>query len=165
MAIVDGLLQELSHESASTRRMLERIPEADLGWSPHPKSMTFARLGAHLAEIPGLAKPIVTLTELDMKGHKFVEPKKVADILAAFDAATETAQGALRGVSDSALMVPWSLKFEGKVIFSMPRIAALRTVVFSHSYHHRGQLSVFLRLRNVAVPSVYGPSADEGLPH
>ena len=167
MPIADWTLQELAHEFPNTRKMLERVPDADLGWRPHPKSMTFGMLAGHLAETPGLAVPIIRQDELnlDLGKHKPLDLKKVADILKAFDDNTSAARKALEGVADQKLMAPWTFKVSGQVVFTLPRIAALRTMVMSHSYHHRGQLSVYLRLRNIAVPSVYGPTADEGMGH
>jgi uncharacterized damage-inducible protein DinB len=167
MPIADWTLQELAHEFPDTRKVLERVPDADLDWRPHPKSMTSGMLACHLAEIPGLAEPIIRQDELDLdvSKHKPLDLKKVADILKAFDENTSAARNVLEGTSDQKLMAPWTFKVNGNVVFTVPRIAALRLMVLSHSCHHRGQMSVYLRLRNVAVPSVYGPTADEGMGH
>jgi uncharacterized damage-inducible protein DinB len=167
MPIADWTLQELAHEFPTTRKMLERVLDADLGWRPHPKSMTLGMLACHLAETPSLTEPIIRQDELDFDLSKLkpLDLKKVTDILKAFDENTSAARKALEGAADQKLMAPWTFKVNGQTVFTLPRIAALRTMVLSHSYHHRGQLSVFLRLRNIAVPSVYGPTADEGRGH
>jgi uncharacterized damage-inducible protein DinB len=143
------------------------VPDADLGWRPHPKSMTFGMLACHLAETPGLTEPIIRQDELnfDLSKLKPLDLKKAADILKVFDEGAAAAVKVLKGVSDEKLMTPWTLKVNGNVVFTLPRIAAIRTMILNHSCHHRGQMSVYLRLRNIAVPGVYGPSADEGMGH
>jgi uncharacterized damage-inducible protein DinB len=163
MAIADALLGELVHEAATTRRMLERTPMAKADWKPHTKSMTLGRLASHIAEIPGFMGPIVNREELamDMANYKPKVYSNVQELLAGFDATVDEAKKALHGKTDAELMVLWRFKAGNKVIFELPRVAAIRTMILSHLIHHRGQLSVYLRLNEVPLPSVYGPSADE----
>jgi uncharacterized damage-inducible protein DinB len=163
MAIIDGILQEFVHESAGTRKTLERLPESELGWKPHPKSMTMGVLACHLAETPSFVEAILKKDELNFKmsEYKPADLKTVKEIVARFDANVAKAKKVMKGVADATLMLPWTLKGDGKVVFSMPRIAALRAMVLNHSVHHRGQLTVYLRLKDVPLPGLYGPSADE----
>lgn len=161
--MIDGMLQELEHEVISTRKMLERIPGDALAWKPHEKSMTLGRLAGHVAEIPGWAVDTITKDELNMDGsYKPADLKSVKDILQLFDKNVALARGTLQGVADATLLKPWSFKVGGHEVFKMPKIAVLRSFVFSHLIHHRGQLSVYLRLKSVPLPQTYGPSADEG---
>jgi DinB family len=139
--IVDALLPEFDHEMTTTRKLLERVPDDKFEWQPHPKSMSLGRLSTHLATLPWWGE--VTLNQT-------------------FDKNVAKARAILVSKSDAEMMVPWSLKRGGQTIFSMPRVAVWRSFVVNHIIHHRGQLSVFLRLNDVPVPSIYGPSADEG---
>lgn len=162
MAIMDAFLQELEHEAISTRKMLERVPGDALAWKPHEKSMTLGRLAGHVAEIPGWAVETLTKDELNMDGsYKPPEMKTAKDILQLFDQNLASARGAMQGVADGALMRLWTFQVYGKEVFKMPKVVVLRSFVFSHLIHHRGQLSVYLRLKNVPLPQTYGPSADE----
>ena len=165
MAIKDSLLPEFDHELATTRRVLERVPEAEFGWKPHDKSMSLGQLAGHVAGIPyyltaTLAAPFYDFATPDPKrgGDK---PESSASLLGEFDDKVKAARAALANASDAELMAQWSLKNAGHVIFTLPRVAAVRSFVMNHLIHHRGQLSVYLRLKNVPVPSIYGPSADE----
>lgn len=167
MNIIDGILQEFAHENANTRKMLDRVPQQHLGWKPHAKSMTLGRLAGHIVEIPTFIKPIITQNEMviDMANYKPTEFTAVADGLARFDKNIAEAASAMQGQTNDNLMKPWRLKFGDKVVFELPRIAVIRSMVISHAIHHRGQLSVFLRLQNVPLPPIYGPTADESPPY
>ena len=160
------LLQELDMEMPSTRKTLERIPEK-LDWTPHVKSMTVGRLAQHLAEIPDWAVKAISLDELDLAppggpGYKPADATSKTQVLQIFDKNLAAAKAALEGASDEHLMKPWSLKMGGKTVLTMPRIAVVRNFVLNHNVHHRAQMGVYLRLNDIPVPSVYGPSADEG---
>lgn len=160
------LLPELDHESASTRRVLERVPEDKLDWRPHPKSMTLGGLAAHLAEIPTWIAATFDADQLDFApvdgpAYQTKAYTKVADLLADYDANVAAARSSLAASRDEDYPKPWSLLAGGQVLFTMPKGAVLRSFVFSHSVHHRAQLGVYLRLLDIPVPGVYGPSADE----
>jgi uncharacterized damage-inducible protein DinB len=163
MAIKDVLLAEFDHEMATTRRLLDRIPETQLGWKPHEKSMSLAGLATHLANIPNWGGVIMDGPSYDLANAppNLAEWGSRAEILAAFDAARATTRNKMER-SDAEYQAHWKLTRDGQEIFTMPRSAAFRTFVLYHLVHHRGQLSVYLRLNNVPVPPIYGPSADEG---
>lgn len=162
----ERLLPEVEHEFAMTRKMLEQIPEDKLSWKPHEKSMTMGRLAGHVAEMPSWAHHALSqdTLELSPKADGSYESHSMtsrADTLEKFDAWRSQAIEALKRTSDEDFQKIWSLTSQGKTFLSMPRGAVLRTVVLNHMIHHRGQLSVYLRLNGVAVPGMYGPSADE----
>lgn len=162
MAFTDALLPEFDHEMATTRKLLERLPEGCLGWKPHDRSMSLGRLATHLAELPQWSMHIINEDEIDLKGG--YQPRvadSVAAILSQFDAAVAECRKAMASKSDAELMAPWTFKVNGKTMFTMPRLAFMRSMLFNHMVHHRGQLSVYLRLNDVPVPAMYGPSADE----
>jgi uncharacterized damage-inducible protein DinB len=163
MAIKDGLLAEFDHEMATTRKLLERVPEERLSWKPHAKSMSLGGLATHLANLPHWGGTILNESFFDLGASppNLQEKTSRADILAAFDDTTRSARASLNK-TDAELMAPWALKRGGHEMFSLPRMAAFRTFVLYHIVHHRGQLSVYLRLNDVPVPAIYGPSADEG---
>jgi uncharacterized damage-inducible protein DinB len=165
MAIRDALLPEYDHEMATTRRLLARVPDADFGWKPHDKSMTLGQLASHIANLPHwcrlvLESPVFDLATLDPSARGAV-PASVAELLSDFDRKVGAARAGLAEIADPVIMAPWTLKQGAHEIFTMPRAAAIRSFVMNHLIHHRGQLSVYLRLRNVALPSIYGPTADE----
>lgn len=163
MAIKDALLPEFDHETGTTRRLLERVPDDKLAWKPHEKSMTLGRLATHLAEMPGWGTMTVTQTEIDFSPQSY-KPRLAqsrAEILALFDESVTACRKVLAEVTDGELMLTWTLKNDGKPVFSAPRASVLRSFVMNHMIHHRGQLSVYLRLNDVPLPSIYGPSADE----
>ena len=163
MALNQALLPEFDHEMQTTRRTLERVPEDKLTWKPHDKSMTMGALATHLATINGWAEAILGTESFDVStAPPNPELKSRAELLTAFDKSVASARKAMEKASDAELMKPWSLISAGKTVFTLPRVAVLRSFIFSHSIHHRGQFSVYLRLNNVPVPSIYGPSADEG---
>jgi len=158
-----SLLPEFDNEMATTRRTLERVPEDKFGWAPHQKSMTLGQLASHIAHTPGWATVAITRDSFDIatEYQPFAAGSR-AELLAEFDRNAASARAAIAGASDEALMQPWSLTNTGNIVMTMPKIAVVRTFMMNHGIHHRGQLSVYLRLNDVPVPSIYGPSADEG---
>ena len=168
MALSEALLPEFDQEMANTRQTLERVPEDKLGWKPHEKSGTMGWLATHLANIPGWVTFTLDNDSLDLAppGGASVGPLPPAnsrnELLEMFDKNVAAARVALAGAGDAQLAKSWSLLKGGKTVLSMPRIAVLRSFVMNHSIHHRAQLGVYLRLNNVPVPAIYGPSADEG---
>jgi uncharacterized damage-inducible protein DinB len=162
MAIKDGLVAEFDHEMGTTRKLLERLPDDKLTWKPHAKSMSLGGLGTHLSNLPLWAGIILNDASFDLANDmRSAEKTTRADILNAFDENTRRARGWM-DKTDAEYMGRWSLLRGGQEVFSLPRVAALRSFVMSHIIHHRGQLSVYLRLNNVPVPPIYGPTADEG---
>jgi uncharacterized damage-inducible protein DinB len=162
-----ALLPEFDHEMANSRKALERVPDGKFDWKPHQKSMSLGQLAAHIASIPSWAAMTMTTPELDVRpvnGPAMQQPqfKTRAELLSFFDKSVGEARTAITTASDETLMAPWSLLSAGKPIFKMPRIGVLRGMIMNHMIHHRGQLGVYLRLNDVPVPSLYGPSADEG---
>jgi len=162
MALVDALLPEFDHEMTVTRKLLERVPEERFGWKPHEKSFALGQLAQHVATLPMWGSITVNQSELDLLGSQQLPAvTNRAELLALFDGHVATTRTAIAGKSDAELMAPWTLKAGGKTLFTMPKAAVWRSFVMSHLIHHRGQLSVYLRIQNVALPSMYGPSADE----
>ena len=163
MALVDALLPEFDHEISTTRKLLERVPDDRLTWKPHAKSMSLGGLATHLSNIPWWGEVTLAQSEFDTAGV-VTQPEGTsrAEILATFDRNASRTRSLLSGTSDAGLMAPWALKRDDQTIFSMPKAAVWRSFVLSHLVHHRGQMSVYLRLLDVPVPSIYGPSADEG---
>jgi uncharacterized damage-inducible protein DinB len=161
MTLNQILLPEFDHEMANTRRALARVPGDRLDWSPHPKSMTLGRLASHLAEFGDWAAQTCEQEELDLSGYQPPVYSSTAEILETFDANVAAGRAALAAASDELLKGKWSLRSGGHAVFTMPRAAVLRSFVLSHLIHHRGQLSVYLRLLDLPVPALYGPSADE----
>jgi len=163
MPLVDALLPEFDHEMGVTRKLLERLPEDRFEWKPHPKSYSLGQLAQHVATIPMWGAATLNESEIDVSLMPPLAPLHTrSDVLALFDAHVMATRAALVGKSDAELKVPWALKREGHVIFSMPKHAVWRSFVMSHLIHHRAQLGVYLRLQDVPLPSTYGPSADEG---
>lgn len=167
MSIGQSLLPEFEQEMASTRRELERIPEDKFSWKPHEKSMSIVRLSGHIAEIPGWTGMTIQTGSLDMApidgpAYTPTEYKNRAGILKVFDKNVTGARAALASVSDETLHEDWSLLAGGQTIFTIPKLACIRTWVLNHIIHHRAQLGVYLRLNDIPVPAIYGPSADEG---
>jgi uncharacterized damage-inducible protein DinB len=163
MAIKDALLPEFDHEMAVTRKVLQRVAEDRFAYQPHEKSMTLLRLASHVADVPSWGQTILHDAEFNMtSGTPAPEPKKnLAEILDHFDAKAKAVRALLVDQTDAQLMEIWAFKHDGKELFSMPRVAAWRGWVMNHLIHHRGQLSVYLRLTGSKVPGIYGPSADE----
>jgi uncharacterized damage-inducible protein DinB len=166
MALKDSLLPEFDHEMGTTRRLLERVPEADFSWKPHEKSFSLGQLASHVANIPTYVNPTVDLIVFDLatlgQDARPTNPSSKTDILTAFDANVTTARRKIAEQTDASLGAMWTMKNDGEEIFTLPRLAVLRSFVMNHLIHHRGQLTVYLRLRNVPLPSIYGPTADEG---
>lgn len=163
MPLVDALLPEFDHEMTVTRKLLERVPDGKFDWKPHPKSMTLGELAQHVATLPLWGTVTLTQTELDLAAQPPLPPLATrAELLDAFDQRVREARAALADKGDGELMAPWALKRESHTIFEMPRAGVWRGFVLSHLIHHRGQLSVYLRMQDVPLPSIYGPSADEG---
>ena len=166
MSMSKALLPEFDHEMANTRKALERVPEDRFAWKPHVKSMSMGRLATHLAEIPEWAVRTLEADSFDFAppGGPPYQPKTAAsraELLEGFDRRAAAARTAISAAEDAQWMTPWSLLAGGNTIFTLPRIAVVRSLVMSHTIHHRGQLSVYLRLNDVPVPALYGPSADE----
>ena len=166
MSISQSLLPEFDQEMAHTRKTLERVPDDKLTWKPHPKSFAMGQLAQHLATMVGWTVDTISKDSFDVApgGQPYQPPqlKSRQEILAAFDDGVAKARAAISGAADDHLMKPWHLLNNGKPMMSMPRIAVIRGFVMNHTIHHRAQLGVYLRLNDIAVPSIYGPSADEG---
>lgn len=167
MPISKMLLPEFEHEMANTRKTLERVPDDKFDWKPHEKSMTLGGLATHLANIPSWTKNTFDVDELDVAPpgqppYRLEEAKSRSELLEAFDKNVADARAALEAATDEKWAGKWSLLMGGKTIFTLPRPAVMRGFIMSHSIHHRAQLGVYLRLLDIPVPSIYGPSADEG---
>ena len=166
MKISDGLLSEFDHEMVTTRKCLGRIPDDKFSFKPHPKSFDLGALAVHIATM--LDWGVLTLQSdsfdyAPVGGEPYVAPvaKTNAELLAMLDSASAKFRAALAAAENDALMTPWSLLGGGVTMFTMPRVAVLRGMIFNHIVHHRGQLSVYLRMCDIPVPAMYGPSADE----
>jgi len=160
---VDPMIAELEQESDATRRMLERVPPDKLDWAPHPRSMTLGQLAYHVAGVCGDVSNFLELDGLEVDGADFkpVHPESHAEIMQKFDEAQAVARQRLEALSDERAGQSWRLTHGGAEVFTVPKIALARSLMFNHLYHHRGQLSVYLRLLEVPVPVTYGRSADE----
>ena len=162
MPIAQMILPEFDQEMKSTRKLLECVPDGKFDYKPHEKSMSLGRLSAHVAEIPSYVTATLKHERLDFTGEeKPFSPATRKELLDAFDKHTVEARELLSKASDEELAKIWTLTYKGQQIFAMPRAAVLRSMCLSHLYHHRGQLGVYLRMNNVAIPGMYGPSADE----
>ena len=164
MTISEVLLPEFDEEIASTRRMLESLPEDQFGWKPHDKSMTMAQLASHVGDLPGWISMIITTEKLDFAASENVEGFQTtshSELLAHFNKCAAEARKAIEGASDEQFAVTWALAYGEKTLYAAPRRMAVRTVALNHLIHHRGQLSLYLRLLGRKVPGMYGPSADE----
>ena len=162
MRLADSLLQELDMEAATTRRVLERVPEGHMTWRPAEKARTLGALALHIATTPGGVASLASTSPAQVP--QFAEEPEAtttAQVLAALDQSVSQAKALVGAMDDDALMATWRLKAGERDILAMPRIALLRSIMLNHWYHHRGQLSVYLRQLGVPVPSIYGPSADE----
>jgi uncharacterized damage-inducible protein DinB len=161
MAIIDGMLMELEQEARTTRRVLERVPGDQLGWKPHKKARTLGELALHVASTPGAVATIASQPEIQDPEFKDPTPANVAELIPALDQSVATAKRLLGGMDDATLHGTWRMRRNGQEVLAMPRVALLRSIMLNHWYHHRGQLSVYLRELGVPIPSIYGPSADE----
>jgi uncharacterized damage-inducible protein DinB len=162
MSLIENLIQEFERESATTRRVLERVPADKLTWKPHPKSMSIGELALHIAEEPAALAPTALTGGIDFGKHVSVrQPATASEILGNHDAGVMIVTNVLRQLGDAGLQRTWNATINGAPYFSVPLAAFVRNVLLNHIYHHRGQLSVYLRLLDVPVPAIYGPSADE----
>ncbi len=161
MAMIDAMLMEMEQEAQATRRLLERVPEGKLSWKPHPKSFSLGQIALHLAQLPGAISTMAAQEVFELPQFQRKEAENRAEILETFEGSLSTAREVLSQMDDQRLMGTWTLQNQGQVIMSMPRAAVLRSIMLNHSYHHRGQLCVYLRLLDVPLPSIYGPTADE----
>jgi uncharacterized damage-inducible protein DinB len=163
MAIAQALLQEFDREMATTRKMLERFPEDKVEWRPHETCMTLGRLAGHVAELAGWTSVTMNQDKLEMDPDNY-QPnivKSRAEALRQFDETVKAGREALARANDETYMKPWTFVARGQTVFTMPKIAVLRSFVMNHMIHHRGQLAAFYRIAGVPVPSIYGPSKDE----
>ena len=162
MLKIADLLQELEQEAPAARRVLERVPDKQLDWKPHEKSMTLGQLAMHVANLPGAIAEISTKSSFDVKTPiPRPDATSTSQVLALFDESIARAKTILSGMSDDQLATPWSMMKGSQELWSIPRGAFLRSVMLNHWYHHRGQLTVYLRQTGALVPAVYGDSADE----
>ena len=161
MSIITALLQELEQEAPTTRRVLERVPGDKLAWKPHPKSMSLGQLAMHVATIPGSIAEISRVPAFPVP--EFIQPSatSAAELIPALEQSVAKAQEILRGMNDGELANTWRAVDGDREVMALPVGALLRSIMLNHWYHHRGQLSVYLRQLGVPVPSIYGPSADE----
>lgn len=161
MSMITAVLQEFDNEAGTTRRVLERVPSDKLTWKPHPKSMSLGELALHIAASPAVIAGWCAEGVTQFTGEKTPAPSSTADILAAHDKGVTTVKETLGALGDEGLAGTWTATAGGATLMTMPKGAVVRALVMNHWIHHRGQLSVYLRLLDVAVPSIYGPSADE----
>ena len=162
--LTQAFIQEFEQEAATTRRVLERVPQDHLTWKPHAKSMSLGTLALHVAASPAFIAEWAVQDSIEMSGSMDPSPEAAttAEILAAHDEGVQKTKAALTTIGDEGMMKDWKLTTkDGATIMGMPKVALVRAIVMNHTYHHRGQLSVYLRLLDVPVPSIYGPSADE----
>jgi uncharacterized damage-inducible protein DinB len=161
--LIEPMLREFQEEAAITKRVLERVPADKLGWKPHAKSMSLGQLAFHVAGVPGGLAKITAADSFDVTQANFVAPQpgSVAEILGAHEQSVREAEAYLAGMTDQKALGNWKLQRAGTELFTRPRIEVLRSIMLNHWYHHRGQLSVYLRLLDVPVPVIYGRSADE----
>jgi uncharacterized damage-inducible protein DinB len=166
MSLVQGLLGEFDHETAVTRKVLARVPADKLDYAPHPKSMTMARLGQHLVDIPSwigwtLNTEVMDMLKMEAEFKPGPLPTSTEELLATFDKNVAAGRAALAGASEEQLFSMWRMVRGEQELLALPKVAVLRGFVFSHAVHHRAQMALYLRLLDVPVPAIYGPSADE----
>jgi len=160
--MIDGMLQELQQEAETTRRVLERVPGSQLAWQPHEKARTLGQLALHVAIVPGgVAELIASPSPAQAPTFTDPSPESASELLPALDQSIAKAKQVLGGMDDATLMAKWRMMQGERELFEVPRVALLRSIMLNHWYHHRGQLTVYLRELDVPVPSIYGPSADE----
>jgi uncharacterized damage-inducible protein DinB len=162
MSPIDAILMEFSQEAATTRRLLERVPAQHLAWKPHVKSMSMGRLATHIAEIPGWVSTILDTDGFDVGASNYTPQTagSVDELVSMFDKNVPMAEAAIRRQTPDRLLTMWRITKQGQVLLEMPRMGVIRTLLLNHLIHHRGQLSVYLRLKDVPLPSIYGPTAD-----
>jgi uncharacterized damage-inducible protein DinB len=162
MALIDGLLQELEQEAQTTRRVLERVPANKLAWRPHEKARTLGELALHVAIVPGgVAALVASPSPVQAPQFSDPSPSSASELIPALEQSIAKAKSVLGGMDDGTLMGTWRMMQGDRELFAVPRVAMLRSVMLNHWYHHRGQLTVYLRELGVPIPSIYGPSADE----
>jgi uncharacterized damage-inducible protein DinB len=161
MTLIESLLQELEAETPATRRVLERVPDDRLAWRPHRKSRPLGTLAFHIAHLPGALAELAVQSEVGVFNVVDPIPTSTAEVVATLDESVAKAKRVLRGMDDATATAPWRLVDGDRLLIEMPRIAFLRSTLLNHWYHHRGQLTVYLRELDVPVPAIYGPSADE----
>ena len=161
MRLVDSILMEIDQEAQTTKRVLDRIPEDKFAWKPHPKSFSLGQLALHIASLPGSVTAAAVPDSMEAPNFSQPEPKSRQEVLDTFSQSLNNAKNTINKMDDAKLNSTWSLTKNGRTIMSIPRIAFIRSIMMNHLYHHRGQLSVYLRMLEVPVPSIYGPSADE----
>ena len=166
MKISETLLPEFDQEMANTRKVLERVPTAKFSWRPHPKSFEFGALASHIVNMTDWADITIKQNSFDVApvgGQSYQNPsyKSTQDLVAAFDKGVSQARAAIAGADDGAMTAPWSLLAGGQTVMTMPRAAVIRSFVMNHIIHHRAQLTVYMRMNEIPVPGLYGPSADE----
>jgi uncharacterized damage-inducible protein DinB len=162
MSMSKSLAEELKQEAVATRKMLERVPQDAFDWKPHEKSTALGRLAGHIAELPGMIVPMVAMDEMSFSDYKPFNPASVSELVETLDKNIAEAVELLKNQADEQLPKTWRIKSGEKVFLEMPRGEFIRWAL-SHIIHHRGQLSVYLRLRDVPLPPVYGPTADESM--
>jgi uncharacterized damage-inducible protein DinB len=162
MPLIDAMLQELEQEAQTTRRVLERVPDDQLAWRPHPKARTLGELAMHVAIVPGAVAELIA-SPSPVQVPQFTDPvaQSASEFIPLLEESLAKAQAALGGMNDSDLMATWRMMQGEREVFAIPRAALLRSIMLNHWYHHRGQLSVYLKELDVPIPSIYGPSADE----
>jgi uncharacterized damage-inducible protein DinB len=162
MPMIDGLLQELEQEAQTTRRVLERVPDDRLAWRPHEKARTLGELALHVATVPGGVAELVAKPS-PVQAPQFGDPSpgSASELVPALEESIRKARKALGGMDDAALQATWRMMAGDRELLALPRIAMVRSVMLNHWYHHRGQLTVYLKQLGVPIPSIYGPSADE----
>jgi uncharacterized damage-inducible protein DinB len=161
MALVDGMLQELEMEAQTTRRVLERVPDGKLTWRPHAKARTLGELALHIAQVPGNVAQIAVQSEIQPLKFSDSSPRSASELVPMLDQSIAKAKSLLGGMDDATMMSTWRLMNGDRELLALPRVAFLRSIMLNHWYHHRGQLTVYLKELDVPIPSVYGPSADE----
>jgi len=161
MTLIETMLQELEQEADATRRVLARVPDDKLAWRPHPKARTLGQLALHVAMVPGGVAAFAAQSDVQAPNFTDPDPSSAAELVPALDESIALARRALGGLSDEAMAEEWRMLAGDRIIFSVPRGAFLRSTMLNHWYHHRGQLTVYLRALDIPVPWVYGPSADE----
>ena len=161
MALIDGMLQELEQEAQTTRRVLARVPDNQLTWRPHKKARTLGELALHVAIVPGAVATMAAQPQ--MQAPQFIDPSpnSASELIPALDESIEKAKSVLTGMDDATLNATFRMMQGEREVFAIPRVLMLRSIMLNHWYHHRGQLSVYLRELDVPIPSIYGPSADE----
>jgi uncharacterized damage-inducible protein DinB len=162
MALIDEMLQELEQEAQTTRRVLERVPDNKLAWRPHEKARTLGELALHVATVPGgVAEFVASPSPVQAPNFTDASPKSASELIPALDQSIATAKRVLGAMDDPQLLATWRMMKDGRELLALPRVAVLRSIMLNHWYHHRGQLSVYLRELDVPIPSIYGPSGDE----